>query len=224
MDKVVWDELTTSTPDSIPKQSQTSLKTIKSSTVTTKVCSHCKLHKNISEFYKNKSRIDGLDCCCIVCNKIYMQQYRNTHKEKIDKIQDKYRSINRKIINDGSKIFRLTHKKEINKHLRIKRQTNINFKILCNLRTRLGHALKGYSKSKRTIDLLGCSIEQLKQHLEKQFKEGMNWENRSKWHIDHIKPCASFDLAKPEEQVKCFHYTNLQPLWIKENLIKKDKY
>jgi desulfoferrodoxin (superoxide reductase-like protein) len=61
--------------------------------------------------------------------------------------------------------------------------------------------------------------------LEKQFKLGMNWDNygRSGWHIDHIKPCASFDLTKKEEQLKCFHYTNLQPLWARENLIKSDK-
>lgn len=54
----------------------------------------------------------------------------------------------------------------------------------------------------------------------------MSWENRGNfgWHVDHIKPCASFDLTKPEEQAKCFHYTNLQPLWARENIAKGDKY
>ena len=70
--------------------------------------------------------------------------------------------------------------------------------------------------------LIGCSLEELKKHLESQFKPGMSWKNRGRngWHIDHIKPCASFDLSKSEEQHKCFHYSNLQPLWAKENLRK----
>ncbi len=65
-----------------------------------------------------------------------------------------------------------------------------------------------------------CGIA--REHLEKQFKEGMTWENHGLygWHIDHIIPCASFDLTDLEQQKKCFHYTNLQPLWAKENLIK----
>lgn len=72
---------------------------------------------------------------------------------------------------------------------------------------------------------MGCSTETLKLHLEKQFKPGMTWGNHGVkgWHIDHIKPCASFDLTKPDDQLKCFHYTNLQPLWWHENLSKGDK-
>ena len=104
-----------------------------------------------------------------------------------------------------------------------KRKTNINFKILCNLRSRISNALKRNNKSKTTMKLIGCSVKQLKQHLEKQFKVGMTWNNYGKWHVDHIRPCASFDLSKPKEQYKCFHYTNLQPLWAKENL-EKNKY
>lgn len=72
--------------------------------------------------------------------------------------------------------------------------------------------------------MLGCTIQEFKIYLENKFKEGMSWKNRSDWHIDHIKPCASFDLSKEEEQKKCFHYTNLQPLWARENILKKDKY
>jgi hypothetical protein len=74
----------------------------------------------------------------------------------------------------------------------------------------------------KTFDLLGCNISEAKEHLEKQFKEGMIWENHGThgWHIDHIIPCASFDLTYPEQQKKCFHYTNLQPLWAKENMSK----
>jgi hypothetical protein len=86
-------------------------------------------------------------------------------------------------------------------------------------------AMDGRSKSKHTMELLGCSIEEFKIYLEKQFTKGMNWGNYGKkgWHIDHILPCASFDLTDPEQQKKCFHYTNLQPLWAEDNYKKKDK-
>jgi hypothetical protein len=92
------------------------------------------------------------------------------------------------------------------------------------MRTRINHALKGkYKKSKRTRELLGCTVEEFKKYIECKFKPGMSWENRHLIHIDHIIPCSSFDLTKPEEQAKCFHYTNLQPLWASENLSKGNR-
>ena len=97
------------------------------------------------------------------------------------------------------------------------------YKISCILRGRLKNALKSNSKSKRTFELLGCSVEELWTHLEKTFKPGMTRENHGEWHIDHIIPCVSFDLSKPKEQAKCFHYSNLQALWKHENLSKGAK-
>ena len=88
----------------------------------------------------------------------------------------------------------------------------------------MSQALKNFKKSKSTETLVGCSFEDLKAHLESQFKDGMNWENYGQWHVDHIRPCVSFDLAKKSEQLECFHYTNLQPLWAEENIKKSDKY
>ena len=70
---------------------------------------------------------------------------------------------------------------------------------------------------------MGCTIKELKQHLESKFVDGMTWDNRSEWHIDHKIPCSSFDLSKKEEQQKCFHYNNLQPLWAIDNLKKSNK-
>jgi hypothetical protein len=97
-----------------------------------------------------------------------------------------------------------------------------SFKLKLNLRTRLNHAIKGNSKSAKTLELLGCSIEDLKKHLESLFQDGMSWENYgiNGWHIDHIKPCIAFDLSKEAAQKQCFHYSNLQPLWAIENLKK----
>lgn len=82
-------------------------------------------------------------------------------------------------------------------------------------------------KAVTTIKLLGCDIETIRKYLESKFQDGMSWENHGKgsgkWNIDHIIPCAAFDLTKEEEQRKCFHYSNLQPLWEIDNLIKSDK-
>jgi hypothetical protein len=97
------------------------------------------------------------------------------------------------------------------------------------LRVRVGGAIKEQSglKAYKSMKLLGCSVDECRMYLESKFLPGMTWENHGfgdgKWHIDHILPCASFDLTKPEEQLKCFHYTNLQPLWHNENLSKSDK-
>lgn len=74
------------------------------------------------------------------------------------------------------------------------------------------------------MELTGCSKDDLYSHLESKFTEGMNWDNYGKWHIDHIKPCVSFDLTDTEEQKKCFHWTNLQPLWAIDNMRKGAKY
>jgi hypothetical protein len=91
-----------------------------------------------------------------------------------------------------------------------------------NLRNRINLALNGISKSASTQELLGCSFDVFIQHLESQFKNGMSWGNRGRtgWHIDHIRPCASFDLSDPEQQRECFHYSNLQPLWAVDNIRK----
>ena len=74
------------------------------------------------------------------------------------------------------------------------------------------------------MELIGCTREKLIEHLENQFLPGMSWENYGKWHVDHIKPCSMFDFTDLEEQKRCFHYSNLQPLWAKDNLSKQDRY
>ena len=89
-----------------------------------------------------------------------------------------------------------------------------NYKLLCNLRGRIYGVLKGKSKSASTMELLGCTIEELWIHLESKFEPWMTRENYGKggWDVDHIKACANFDLTDPAQQRICFHYTNLQPM------------
>jgi hypothetical protein len=123
---------------------------------------------------------------------------------------------------ENKKKFNTYFNKWINKKLK----EDPHFKLKQNLSHRINLALKtkGVSKSKRTRELIGCTVFELWQHLEKQFQPGMTKENYGKWHIDHIKPCALFDLTKEEEQIKCFHYTNLQPLWAIDNIRKGKIY
>jgi hypothetical protein len=94
--------------------------------------------------------------------------------------------------------------------------------LLNSLRSRLSGLVKKGKKAASTMELVGCTVAQLRQHLQAQFTDGMNWENYGKhgWHVDHIRPCASFDLADPEQQRQCFHYSNLQPLWAADNIRK----
>ena len=91
------------------------------------------------------------------------------------------------------------------------------------LRARLGVALRRYSVGKldNTLELVGCSIAELVKHLEQQFVAGMTWENRHAWHIDHVRPIASFDLTDPDQCRACFHFSNLQPLWAADNIRKQ---
>lgn len=92
------------------------------------------------------------------------------------------------------------------------------------LRARLSKALAGTLKSSPTLELLGCPIAALQTHLESQFRPGMTWENYGPvWHVDHLEPCAKFDLSDPAQQRECFNFSNLQPLFAEENLRKAAK-
>lgn len=91
------------------------------------------------------------------------------------------------------------------------------FAMLTRLRRRINHFVSSGNKSATTAALIGCSSAAFKEHIENLFTPGMTWENRAEWHIDHIIPCAAFDLTDPEQQRACFHYSNMRPLWADEN-------
>jgi len=151
--------------------------------------------------------------------KLYFDKIKENpdlNKERYALNKDKYAIWNR----NSHKKNRLKNNKRSNEYAKRKRQEDIGFKLLCALRIRMYDVLKGRTKSDTTKNLLGCSIEDFKKHLESQFKEGMTWKNhgRKGWHIDHIQQCCTFDLTNEDEQRKCFHYSNLRPLWAEENL------
>jgi hypothetical protein len=145
-------------------------------------------------------------------------------KEQIRKAQLRYYQKHKDKIKARCRKYRMNNREKVNKYQKNRYKTDINFKLSGCLTRRINKLLKGINKSKSTLKLLGCTIEHLWIHLEKQFQPGMTKENYGLYHIDHIRPCASFDLTIPEEQAKCFHYTNLQPLWAKDNLSKGAKY
>lgn len=104
--------------------------------------------------------------------------------------------------------------------------TDPSFKMLKNYRKRVWDAMKGIVKSARSQELLGASADFVRGYIESQFTDGMTWDNYgyNGWHVDHIKPCSSFDLNDPVQQRECFHYTNLQPLWAADNFKKSDAF
>ena len=124
--------------------------------------------------------------------------------------------------NMRNKRWREKSKGYFNDYIKNRAKRDLDFKLRNNLRARIRAALKQQSASKDlgTADIVGCTIAELRAHLEMQFKEGMSWDNHGQWHIDHIKPCAAFDLTDPKQQRECFHFTNMQPLWAHENQIK----
>ena len=172
-----------------------------------------------------------------MCTKCYMRDYNKKNKEKIkeyyiknkEKINEQRKEYiikNKEKIKEKRKEYRIKNKEKINEQRKERIKTDLNFKFRSYIRTRLINAIKRQYglKAQSSMELLGCSIEDARQHLESKFDLFMTWENHgSYWHIDHIIPCASFDLTDPEQQKKCFHYTNLQPLEAIENIKKSDK-
>ena len=126
------------------------------------------------------------------------------------------------------KNWRNINKDKIKKQARIREKTriknDIQYKLACRLRVRLRDALKSNYKVGSAVKDLGCTLNQLKTYLESKFQPGMTWDNHGfyGWHIDHIKPLASFDLSDRKQLLEACHYTNLQPLWAKDNLSKND--
>jgi hypothetical protein len=159
-----------------------------------------------------------------LCNKCYMKLYNQKYYIKHKDIELPRARIYASLHKDRKKELEILNRTEYNKqrklHEKIREKEDISFRLLNILRARVQTAIREQytNKALTTIKLLGCSIQKCRQHIEKQFKPGMSWNNYKQWQLHHIKPCIDFDLTKEEEQKKCFHYTNLQPLWVKEHI------
>lgn len=164
-------------------------------------------------FAKNKSKEYEL-------NKIWLA--KNPGKKSA--YDRKYREKNLEKIKEHRSSF--TYKDNKNKKAKARYHSDENYKIEKILRASVLQALRLHKEGRKANvikSLIGCSIEALVTRLKSQFKPGMSWANHGQWHIDHKKPCKSFNLLDPKQQLQCFHYSNLQPLWAIENIKKGNR-
>ena len=148
--------------------------------------------------------------------KEYNKEYYKSNKEKIKEYRKKH-------CKEYYEEYYKSNRGRINKLRTERKKVDPLFKLMCNLRTRTSIAFrkKGYNKNTKTQEMLGVDWEVCKAHIERQFTKGMSWDNSGDWHIDHIIPLSSANTE--EELKKLCHYSNLQPLWAVDNLIKSDK-
>ena len=203
-----------------------------------KVCNICLIEKDLCDFYVDKTYKDGVSNKCKQCENERGRKYNIKNREKIKSLRKEYYIKNREkqlslqkehyIKNrekelSRSKEYRIKNRERKNEYERNRKLNDPIFKLIGNVRTRLYEYLKttGITKNKRTFDIVGCSPPELKEHISKQFIDGMSWDKMGKEiHIDHIIPLSS---AKTEEEIyKLSHYTNLQPLWAEDNLKKSN--
>ena len=202
-----------------------------------KICSKCGELQGDKEFVYNKLH-------CRKCRNEYLRLYRRTYKlsrhaQKLKSARDKrhYCKYKEQIKNksfiyyykNAAKIAlkaAIYNKKPTTKSKRRIlanfHRGNPKFTIRSRLQTRISKLLRGFSKSTNTGELIGCSYDALKIFLENKFESGMFWENYGRWQIDHVIPCELFDFSISQHQKWCFNYTNLQPMWGKDNIRKGD--
>ena len=211
-----------------------------------KQCNRCNNLKQISEFYKETHGAYGVRAVCKLCwkndRKALFLKHKISHRHNKKRICSKCQikktlkhfSVQQAQCKECQKSWAENWRKTNQNYrdntrkyeAKIKRENTVvyqNIKLRANLRQRIRMALQINTKTGSTLELIGCSIKELRTYLEAKFLPDMTWENYGLWHIDHIKPCSSFDLSLKSEQKKCFNYSNLQPLWAKDNLSKGDK-
>ena len=192
-----------------------------------KQCSTCLIFKELDQFrlLKNKYR----QSYCLECEKAKSREWAKNNRAKATETARKYRQSNPEQHAEAVKRYNKAHPEKRRKthrtYIANTKMKDLNFKLDCSVRSRLGTALKDNAKSGSAVSDLGCSIPELKEHIEKQWQEGMSWDNWTLdgWHIDHIKPLAAFDLTDTIQFKQAVHYTNLQPLWAEANLSKGKK-
>ena len=181
-----------------------------------KFCPTCETIKPISEFYKHKSKPDGVQAYCKPCYKNMMNQKRkidSVFREKRSKENKRYKIENREKINDYANKY-YTERAKVDK--------------LFNLKTRIRalvyrtFKINGYKKGTKTEKIIGCSYLEFRGHIEAQFESGMTWDNQGDWDLDHIIPLSSAE--NETEMMALSHYKNIQPLWEKENATKSNNY
>jgi hypothetical protein len=203
-----------------------------------KYCSKCKLDKDVADFPKKSNQPDGLSRWCRQCKSeadraLYLRNRERRKKQAASYYENNRaeilsaRSANKELNAKKLKEWQLKNKEHIrayaNQYSKRKLKEDPIYLLKRRLRNRLGDILRnrGWKKSSSLTESIGCTYEVLKSHIESLFKLGMSWDNYGEWEIDHSIPLAS--AKTPEEILKLNHYTNLQPMWAKENRIKGSK-
>ena len=197
-----------------------------------KPCTRCKKEKALGEFHTYKrSSAKGVKTYvrshCKLCQNEVSLAWRKANLERSRQFNRKSKARRRTGLEHKPRQTHTERLKYTRAYINKRYREDPKFKLCQVLRKRLIGALKRNTKSASTLELLGTTVEHLRQHLEAQFLPGMNWQNHGqgedKWQVDHMMPCASFDLTKEDQQQMCFHWTNMQPLWSKDNNAKSDK-
>lgn len=162
-------------------------------------------------------------------HKKYQRKHYSEHSEELKERSRKWRKENPEKMKEYNKKWKEENKEENKeyhkKYHKDRRQTDPHFRIISNLRSRQNRAIKTNQKTGSTIDYLGCSIEYFKKYIADQFTEGMSWDNygHKTWNIDHQIPLSVIDPMDEEDLRHVLHFTNLQPMWAKDNIRKGNK-
>jgi hypothetical protein len=204
-----------------------------------KTCAKCKETKDYKSFCKAKNRPDGYYNYCRECKSkddkrhycpIKTKEYKLQNKEKNKANWVKWRSMNREELNKRKLEYYHLNKKEINKKAFIRTKARLKVDNLFRFKTRVRGLVRDsfrrsfnnrFRKSKQTEDILCCTVGFFTEYISSKFSEGMSFENYGKWHLDHIIPLSTAN--NEEDVIRLNHYTNIQPLWAKDNLRKSNK-
>lgn len=205
-----------------------------------KKCTICKYKKSINAFGKSTRENDGYKAQCKDCrNKQSREHYISYYikrKETINNNSDiqqrraitgkLWRLKNKTKIQQSKKGSHLTEyrKSYMRKYNKDRRQVDTNYRLRRIWHKKIWDAINGICCSPNTQKILGTDIKGFRKYIESQFRDGMSWDNYGKkgiWEIDHIIPASYYDLTEPSKLALCYHYSNLQPLLIKEN---KEKF
>ncbi len=220
-----------------------------------KYCTRCKIDKEISKFSKDRSRADGLCNWCKECICAYHKQYHIKNRDLLNakyreyykiypEVRSKYYQKNKKKIIDYNKQYRKKHqerererrkqyyydnwdKERKTKNAYYNECTSFNpqHKLSGTIRNRIWYSLKRKKAGRPWELLVGYTLKDLMNHLEKLFKKGMTWANYGQWHVDHKIPISAFNFNVPEDIdfKRCWALENLQPLWAKDNVSKNNR-
>lgn len=205
-------------------------------------CTKCTKLKPLKDFYLNNKSKTGFRPWCKECSKKYSHQWRTKKSQKCKETKLQWRLENKEKINKNSKKYREQHKERIGRYCRKWRERNKNQcnqyslrhrstekgKLNSRIRSAIRSSIARGTKNKRPWEtLVGFTVDQLKHHLEKQFRDGMSWEKffNGEIQIDHKLPISKFNFTSPDhiDFKKCWSLKNLQPMWAKENLSKGAK-